>query len=144
MRKYRKYVFAVVYRKNGKPKILILHRIKNWTGWEFLKGGLKKGENVDSCLAREILEETGAKRYEVKKTNYTIKYDWPKWYTKDSERFNGAVGKLFIVRIFNKKIKIDRSEHDKFKWVSPNNAIKYLTHKEQKNALKYVLKNHML
>ena len=45
-RKYRKYIFAVVFLRRKNPQFLILHRTKNWIGWELVKGGLKEGENV--------------------------------------------------------------------------------------------------
>ena len=56
-RKYRKYVFIVPFLRRKTPKFLILHRVKNWKGWEFPKGGLKEGEDELDCLKREIKEE---------------------------------------------------------------------------------------
>jgi 8-oxo-dGTP pyrophosphatase MutT (NUDIX family) len=73
--KFRKYIFAIVFMKNENPKFLIFHRIKNWKGWEFLKGGLKENESEAECLKREIAEETGAKKYKIfARTGYLIKY----------------------------------------------------------------------
>lgn len=145
MARFRKYVFAVVYLKDRKPKFLVFHRIKNWRGWEFLKGGLMKNESEADCLKREVREETGAKRYRVlAKTKHLIKYKWPKNFLKDRHKFQGATGRLFIVELFDKKVRIDRTEHDRFKWVSAKDAFKCLTYKNQRNALKYVLRNHKL
>jgi 8-oxo-dGTP pyrophosphatase MutT (NUDIX family) len=144
MKKFRKGIFAVVFIKNKKPKFLIFHRIKNWRGWEFLKGGLKEGETEQGLLKREIAEETGAKRYRILKTKYRIKYKWSRNYIKDKHKFRGAEGRLYIVQLFNKRIKIDRKEHDKFKWVDAKEAFKYLTYLNLRNALKYVLINHKL
>jgi 8-oxo-dGTP pyrophosphatase MutT (NUDIX family) len=145
MKKFRKYVFAVVYFKGRKPEFLIFHRIKNWRGWEFLKGGLKERESEDECLKREIAEETGAKRYKIlARTKHLIKYKWPKSFIKDNHKFQGANGRLFVVKLFDKKVRIDRTEHDRFKWVGARDAFKYLTYENQRNALKYVLRNHKL
>jgi len=145
MKKFRRYIFAVVFIKDRKTKFLIFHRVKNWKGWELLKGGLKGNESEGECLRREIAEETGAKMFKtLSKTRHIIKYKWPREYMKDQHRFYGAIGNLYIVRLFDKKIKIDKREHDKFKWVDAKDALKHLTYLNQKNALKYVLKNHNL
>jgi 8-oxo-dGTP pyrophosphatase MutT (NUDIX family) len=145
MRKFRKGVFAVVFIKNKKPEFLIFHRIKNWRGWEFLKGGIKENENEAECLKREIAEETGAKKYKIfARTRYMIRYRWPREYMKDNRKFHGAEGRLYVVQLYNKKIKIDRTEHDKYKWVDEKKALKYLTYLNLRNALKYVLRNHKL
>jgi hypothetical protein len=63
---------------------------------------------------------------------------------KDQHKFHGAEGRLYVIQLFNKKIKIDRSEHDKFKWVDAKDALKLLTYSNQRNALKYVLKEYNL
>ena len=142
--KLRKYIFAVVFVKDKKTKFLVFHRIKNWKGWELLKGGLKDDENEAQCLKREIVEEIGAKKYKIFKIKYRIKYKWPRSYIKDHHKFRGADGKLYMIQLFSKKVKIDKTEHDKFKWVDKKDILKYLTYLNQRNAVKYVLKNHKL
>jgi len=141
--KYRKYIFAVVFVKEKEPKFLILHRTKNWRGWELPKGGLLDGESELNCLKREIREETGVRKYKIiAKIRHFIKYKFPKGFVKDHHIFHGAKGYVFLVELFSKKVKIDRGEHDGFKWVNENKALKLLTHKNHKNALKYVLKKY--
>jgi 8-oxo-dGTP pyrophosphatase MutT (NUDIX family) len=138
----------VVFRNdNGQNihKFLIFHRTKNWRGWEFLKGGLKDKETEMQALKREIREETGAKKYKIiAKTRHTVKYRWLKQYAKDHHLYHGAKGRLYIVKLFNKKVKIDRKEHDKFTWADRKETLKLLTYINLKNALKYVLRNHNL
>ena len=144
-RKYRKYVFIVAFLRRKYPQFLIFRRIKNWKGWELSKGGLKEGEKESQCLKREIREEIGAKKYEIiEKTKYFIKYRFPKGFLKDSHIFFGAKGYVYLVELFSKKIKIDKSEHDKYLWVSKDEAMEILTHKNHKNALAYVWKHYKL
>ncbi len=144
-RKYRRYVFAVVFLRRKDPKFLILHRIKNWIGWELLKGGVKDGEKVLKCLKREIKEEAGAKKFKIiGKTRYYIKYKFPKGFVKDEHIYHGAKGFVFLVELFSKKIKVDKSEHDRYLWVSKDEAMEILTHKNHKNALEYVWKRYKL
>lgn len=130
-------------RKN--PQFLILHRIKNWNGWELVKGGLKDGETEIKCLKREIKEETGAKKFEIiVKTRHFIKYKFPKGFVKDNHIFYGAKGYVFLVELFSKKAKVDKTEHDRYLWVSRDEALEILTHKNHKNALEYVCKRYKL
>jgi len=144
-RKYRKYVFIVAFIRRKNPLFLILHRIKNWKGWELSKGGLKEGETELKCLKREIREETGARKFEIiAKTRHFIKYRFPKGFLKDNHIFFGARGYVYLVELFSKRVKVDRSEHDKYLWVNINEAMEILTHKNHKNALEYVWNHYKL
>lgn len=146
--RFRKYIFAVLLFRNKERKkisFLIFHRKKNWKGWEFLKGGLMEGEDELGALKREIREESGNKRFRIiAKTRHLIKYRWSKGYRKDHRVFHGAKGRVFLVELFIKKVKIDKSEHDGFKWADSRQTLKYLTHANLKHAFKYVLKNYKL
>ena len=145
MRKYRKYVFAVVFLRRKDPQFLILHRIKNWKGWELPKGGVKDGETIMECLKREIKEETGSKKFKIiAETRHMIRYKFPKGFVKDNHVYYGAKGFLFLVEFFNKRVKVDRNEHDKHMWVSKAEAKEILTHKNHKNALDYVCNMYKL
>ncbi|MEM2874116.1 MAG: NUDIX domain-containing protein [Candidatus Nanoarchaeia archaeon] len=140
--RYRKYVAAIIFiRLKKEPLFLILRRKQNWKGWEYVKGGLLPGESLKVALAREILEETGQKKFKIHlKLPFKIKYKWPKTYLKDKKRYCGAVQQVYVVEIFSKKIKLDRKEHSGYKWVTGKIALKLLTYKEPKAALRYVLK----
>jgi len=144
-RKYRKYIFAVVFLRRKNPQFLILHRTKNWNGWELVKGGLREGENVLKCLKREIKEETGTKEFKIiSKTRHYIKYKFPKGFVKDNHIYHGAKGYVFLVELFSKRVKVDKSEHDRHLWVSKDEAMEILTHKSHKNALEYAWERYKL
>lgn len=143
--KYRRYIFAVIFLKNNHYEFLVLHRKKNWIGWEFLKGGLMENESEMHCLKREIREETGAKKFKIiGRTRYFIKYNWKKSYRKDHHLFHGAKGRVFTIQLFSKKVKIDITEHDGYNWLDSKQTLKYLTHANLKHAFKYILKNYKL
>jgi 8-oxo-dGTP pyrophosphatase MutT (NUDIX family) len=141
--RYRPYVAAIIFiRTNQGNLFLLLRRKQNWRGWEYVKGGLLPGESLKAGLKREIREETGARKFKIiKKLPLRIKYKWPKLYLKDEKRWRGAVQQVYLVELFSKKVKFDRKEHSGYKWVSGKTAIKLLTHKEPKAAMKLVLKN---
>ncbi|MFQ6020902.1 MAG: NUDIX domain-containing protein [Candidatus Aenigmatarchaeota archaeon] len=137
---YRSGVCVIVYKNN---KFLIFHRIQNWRGWEFLKGGIRKGETERKCLLRELREETGNTKFKIIKTPYFFKYKWKKSYIKDNMKFTGMKQRLYLAKfIGNKKVKVDKTEHDKFKWATKREVLKLITHNNHKKAFKYVLKNY--
>ncbi|MFH0928837.1 MAG: NUDIX domain-containing protein [Candidatus Aenigmatarchaeota archaeon] len=142
-RKYRRCIFGVVFLRRKYPQFLILHRIKNWNGWELLKGGKEDNENIIDCLKREIREETGKKKFKIiAKTRHYIRFKFPKGFVKDKHIYHGAKGYVFVIEAFSKSIKLDKREHDKYMWVSKEEALEILTHKNQKNALKYVCERY--
>ena len=144
MRKYRKYVFAVVFLRRSDPQFLILHRVKNWKGWELVKGGLLDGENELDGLGREMREETGVKFKLIAKTRHFLRYAFPKGFVKDGHIYHGARGRLFLVEALGRKVRVDRREHDRHMWVSRQEALEILTHKDQRNALNYVCRRYSL
>ncbi|MBU3905130.1 MAG: NUDIX domain-containing protein [Nanoarchaeota archaeon] len=140
--KYRKGIAAIIFRKtpNG-SKFLIFHRTKNWEGWEFLKGGVQDGEDSLKSLKREIKEETGIKTYKIiENTGKVTKFKWPKHFVKDHRVYDGAELEFFLVKTNIAKVKIDKREHDDYKWVTVEEALKLLTYNNHKEVLKTVLK----
>jgi len=137
---YRKGVCVVIHRNND---FLIFHRIQNWKGWEFLKGGIKPGESEKKCLLRELKEETGSSKFKIIKTPYSFKYKWKKDYIKDNKRFHGMICNLYLAKFLENRIKIDRTEHDRFLWTKKDKVFKHLTHVNHKKAFKYVLKKYL-
>ncbi len=70
----RKAVGAIIYDKED--RYLLVHKVKVMNGkenvihldtWDFVKGGVKAGEDNQDAIKREIWEETGCKSYEIEK-----------------------------------------------------------------------------
>jgi len=131
--KFRDGVLAIVYREVDKRReFLVLHRIKNWVGWEISKGGLKPGETHRAALIRELKEECGITEDNINlilPTNSSIRIDYPKesW---ESAGYRGAFYKAFLVRLneaANVTIgKNDEPEHDAIKWIPEDELAAYL------------------
>ncbi|MBU3896464.1 MAG: NUDIX domain-containing protein [Nanoarchaeota archaeon] len=137
MIKYRKGVGSLIFRRTPDGlKFLIFHRIRNWKGWELLKGGLLDGESFSKGLRREMKEETGFKKYKIHPKCYTIKFKWSRNYVKDHHKFHGAQHRFVLIETTIEKIKLDRYEHDKYRWVTRGEALKLLTHDNHKSILR--------
>lgn len=143
MAKYRRGVFILVYSldKNNQPLYLLLKRKLHWSGWEFPKGGLDKNEKIIDAVKRELLEETGLKSGQIKKYNFSGKYDYDKEYP-DRKGFKGQTFEaLYAVQVKPSnmgKVKVDGHEHSKFKWLNFDKAIKILTWENKRQSMRLV------
>ena len=137
-KKYRKGVSCVIYYlSKNKILYLLLHRKKHWTGWEFTKGGKKVKEKIESTLKREIKEETGQKPLTFKKFKFKGSFIYDK-KTQKEKRVKGFRYILFACNLKNKKVMIDKEEHDGYRWLPYNKAMKLLKWQDQKKRMKFV------
>jgi len=138
--RYRKSVFITTYEiKKQKINYLLLKRKLHWKGWEFPKGGIEKKESILKTIKREIKEETNQTPFNIKKYSLNGKYKYSK-KLKDRPNQIGQSYKLYSAQIKNTKIKIDKTEHSTYKWVTYNQALKLLTWPNQRKCLRHVNK----
>jgi len=138
--KWRKAVFAVGYFfSDGKIEYLLLKRKKHWTGWEFTKGKIEKNETKKEAAIRESEEESGLKVLGIKKFNVHGKYFYKK-ILEDRPEVIGQTYDFFAARLKKGKVKLDKKEHSKYKWMSFDEAMKKLTWPNQRKSLKIVNK----
>lgn len=136
--KIRKGVFVVCYRRQGdKLLYLVLKRKLHWKGWEFVKGGLERGEGIRNAINREIREETGQKAFGLKKYNLSGKYKYDKEF-KDRVGIMWQSWVLYSCELKKEKIRIDKYEHAGYRWVGFDRALKMLTWANQKGCLRVV------
>ena len=135
--KYRRAIFAVAYSKTDKIEYLLLHRVFHWRGWEFPKGGLKAREKLIDAVKREVKEETGLKILSIKNMNFSGKYKYNK-ELPDRPGISGQEYNLFAVEVKKAGVKFDKHEHEGYKWLSFTDAVKKVTHKNQKKCLEVV------
>ncbi|MFH1431102.1 MAG: NUDIX domain-containing protein [Nanoarchaeota archaeon] len=140
MKKYRKGVFIVLYKKEkNKILYLILKRKLHWKGWEFPKGGIEKKEQILEAVKREAKEEIGQNPFNIKKFNIKGKYKYSKEFP-NRIGFKGQSFILFSAEIISKKIKIEKKEHSSYKLTDYKKALKLLTWPNQRKCLKIVNK----
>lgn len=130
-------VQAIMFHKN---RFLLLHRNTSWTGWEFSKGAIEKGETEEEAVRREMIEETGI-------MDFTILEKLPYSYEVLSSNGFKVIMNLFLVKV-NKfdigDIKLDYNEHDNFKWVTGTDAVTMVRENEKKVLIKLLMeKSHI-
>jgi len=117
--------------KGGKRLFLVLHRVLNWTGWEFVKGGVEGPESFEEAVKREIKEEAGLE-------NVTVVPGFSKlmhWEAAET-RYDY---KVFLVKTdYTDKIILNEEfvEHDAFKWSDEKEVLKLLTHEDNKRIFR--------
>ena len=124
-------------------KFLLLHRVLNWSGWEFAKGGIEENESIETAIGRELLEETGIPKFEM-----IGKVD--EYYFLNKITNKNVHVQNYVVRVSsNNRINFDNQpvvdgkvilEHDDFKWCFPSEAIKMITHDNSKRSMKKAIK----
>ena len=137
--KYRKGVFFVVYYldKQNNPTYLLQKRKLHWKGWEFPKGGVERFESKKKTIKRELKEETGLPLVKLTKFKEKGKYPYPKEF-KDRKGITGQTYTLYSVEVKKGKLKLDKKEHYSAKWLKFDNALKTLTHANQRKCLRIV------
>ena len=127
---------AVIFRKEGnKIYYLLLHYPSSAKApkeyWDFPKGHIEKGENLEETVKREIEEETGLTDIKfVEGFKEGIKY-----FFKFKEVNILKFVTFYLVKTKTKDIKISR-EHLDYKWLFYKEAIEKLTFKNAKEILK--------
>jgi bis(5'-nucleosidyl)-tetraphosphatase len=120
---------AVIYRiEDGQLKFLIL---KYGLGhWDFPKGNVEKGENEIDTVKREIEEETGIKDIEIiDGFKESVAY----YYRMHGKLIYKTVN-YYLAKTQQKDVRLSY-EHEDYAWVTLDEALKYLKHKNSINVL---------
>jgi 8-oxo-dGTP pyrophosphatase MutT (NUDIX family) len=98
--------------------------------WGFAKGHIESGENAARAARREIEEETGLKGVSfIKGFRESEKY----FFMRGKEKIFKVVI-FFLTKTQTKEIKLS-FEHNDFKWLPYEEAVKWLTFKNAKKIL---------
>lgn len=131
---------AIIYRMvKGEPHYLLLHYPSGH--WEFAKGHIEEGENVEQTIKREVQEETGIADLEIiPGFKENSKYFFRKSYGLKGEAKKIApwVFKLVVFLLAQtqtENVTLSK-EHIGFAWLPIKDAVKKITFKNAKTLLR--------
>ncbi|MCR4368633.1 MAG: NUDIX hydrolase [archaeon] len=112
-------------------RFLLLHRVLNWSGWEFVKGGIDEGESPEVAVLREIEEEAGLKNVRIV-SRLPLQMSW---MAKDTKYLYTP----FLVKYLGgETVDLEQKiiEHDAFEWISEEKVEGMLKHIDNKRIFK--------
>ena len=119
---------------NEKGYVFVGQRLdNNQNAWQMPQGGIDAGEDPETAAYRELLEETGVKKQDVRfvaSSSKWLSYDLPEdlipilWDVK----FRGQKQKWFLFKFLGEdgdiNIATEHPEFSKWKWISKENLLK--------------------
>ena len=119
---------------NEKGHVFVGQRLdNNQNAWQMPQGGIDAGEDPETAAYRELLEETGVKKQDVRfvaSLSKWLSYDLPEdlipilWNGK----FRGQKQKWFLFKFLGEdgdiNIATKHPEFSKWKWISKENLLK--------------------
>ena len=119
---------------NEKGYVFVGQRLdNNQNAWQMPQGGIDAGEDPENAAYRELLEETGVKKQDVRfvaSSSQWLSYDLPEdlipilWNGK----FRGQKQKWFLFKFLGEdgdiNIATKHPEFSKWKWISKENLLK--------------------
>ena len=119
---------------NEKGYVFVGQRLdNNQNAWQMPQGGIDAGEDPETAAYRELLEETGVKKQDVRfvaSSSQWLSYDLPEdlipilWNGK----FRGQKQKWFLFKFLGEdrdiNIATEHHEFSKWKWISKENLLK--------------------
>jgi putative (di)nucleoside polyphosphate hydrolase len=124
---FRAGVGAVIVDARG--RVLVGERRKRAGAWQFPQGGIESGESPDEAVYREIEEETGLGRRDLK-----LLARHPVWlcYELPARLQSGKTGlgqaqRWFLFRLKARRLlalPADHPEFRRFAWISFNSAVR--------------------
>ena len=119
---FRAGVGAVIVNAHG--QILVLRRSHiTPEAWQMPQGGMKRGEEPEVAVLREVEEETGLTAVDIEilgSCKAWLAYELPPAY-RSPKVGRGQVQKWFVCRLIGPEshIKPDQVEFDRWRWMSP-------------------------
>lgn len=126
---YRPNVGIVICNKNG--QVLWARRFGQ-NSWQFPQGGINEGESIEQAMYRELFEEVGLQRHDVRlvwASKYWLKYKLPRRMIRnEGNEANqpiciGQKQRWFLLQLVSDESKINLNtskipEFDHWRWVS--------------------------
>ena len=122
---------AIIYNIKNKKFLLLFRKAneKYRESWDFPRGLVEEDEKL--TVEREVKEETGIEEIKfIPKFKEIISF----FYRKDNELVKKEII-YYLIETLQEKVELSY-EHDNYKWLDFEEALKLLTHKSSKDILK--------
>lgn len=123
---------AIVFFKDSEKLEFLLLKYPNY--WGFPKGEKEEGENELEAARREIKEETNLDVDFI--PGFRKEYEYSYWLGK---RLVKKTAVFFLAKARNKDVKISW-EHEDYRWLEFEEALKYLTYEKDRENLREAYK----
>ena len=126
-------VMAIV--KSDKGKYLLLKTNPKWLKvniWFVVTGSVEGKETEEAAARREVIEETGLKIIDIKKTSYFCEYEWPKGSGKMHHEH------AFLVTVKEEAPKLS-GEHLDFRWLSKSDFLSQIAWQDNIKMLREII-----
>jgi 8-oxo-dGTP pyrophosphatase MutT (NUDIX family) len=110
--------FVIFRRTSDGVKFLLLYRRGNY--WNFPKGHFKPGERTIDAALRELEEETGIKKSELRIVPNFRAYERFHFQVGNEKIFDTVI--LFLAETHKADIRIEPREHSGYGWFLPRDA----------------------
>jgi 8-oxo-dGTP pyrophosphatase MutT (NUDIX family) len=129
-------ICCLVYSLNNNNELnfLILHRNNWWNGWEFIRGDINNEEDAFKAALRAVNEQTGLNIEKVNPISFNYSYE----YLKELNSKKTEVS-CFAAKSLDSEVNLS-NEHNFYKWVDYETAMKLLDFDEQKKLLEFFKK----
>ena len=108
--------------------------------WDFLRGGIERGEKPLDALKRELKEELGIKRiHTVSRLNLSFSFEFPD-KMKKIVGFDRQKVEMFFVNLGKEKVKLDKKEIIDFKFFNKRQFLEIATFETARTAFRKTIK----
>ncbi len=123
--KEEKSVAAIIYHED--EYLLLKYGLGHW---EFVKGHIEPGETEEETIMRELKEETGI---DSAKIVNGFNEDYEYYFKFKGQKIHKRVS-CYLIKSNTKDVKIS-FEHEDFKWLTIDKAIRQVTYDNAKELL---------
>jgi lipoyl(octanoyl) transferase len=127
-------VEAIVFWRTDPVMFLLLRRTPARGGWwQAVTGSVESGEDLETAVRREVLEETGiGELLDLVDLGYAFPFEFTKYGGKEPLE---AVKHSFGVEVGGETVEIG-PEHDAWEWVAHEEALERLTWEDNREAFR--------
>ena len=121
---------AVLLLDEGEPRVLLLRRVPSRGAfWQIVTGRIEQGESPSEAAAREAMEETG-------KPLQVVPLDYRHSFALGEDIPPRVVEESAFAAFWKRgsEVRIDPKEHDSFRWLSLDEAVKTLPYNGLRKA----------